>query len=127
MTGPELSSAGREARELVLGYVNFSSGPADPKLLSALDLIFNELNCAEIDPVWEPLSQSLFAGLEELTASKSAFQDTQQARAVLTCVFEHTIPAYLAFHRDLLHRFGGNGSLVDLGFRILCSQCIYPG
>ena len=40
--------------------------------------------------------------MDELSATASTYRDVSQARAVVTILREHLLPAYRAFHRDLL-------------------------
>lgn len=102
---------------VVLGYLNFSSGAFDPAVWRALNELF-----AAVEPAADAEAGGAAAGgpiverpaaagrvaallaerLETLAANESAFRDTVQARAVLDLLFSRLLPAYRAFHADLL-------------------------
>jgi hypothetical protein len=102
---------------VVLGYLNFSSGAFDPAVWRAL----NEI-CAAVEPAAaadvasaattgpiversdaaDRVAALLAERLETLAASESAFRDAGQAKAVLDLLFSRLLPAYRAFHADLL-------------------------
>jgi len=98
----------RPALEVALGYLNFSSGSPDPQFLAAINELFAE---AEGFPPyspekahggWQRVRQQLVDELQRLAGEKSAFGDCEQARAALNLVFDHVLPGYREFHRDLL-------------------------
>ena len=99
----DLEPGVRQALDKVLGYLNFSTGAADPSFLGYLNLIF-EFTAQQPGegPLWQRVSHLLTLGLETLKKTSPAFQDSDQAAAILQLVFEHTPNAYRAFHRDLL-------------------------
>lgn len=88
----------------VLGYLNFSSGATDPKVLRNLILLFSSLesqaDCGAC--AWQALGTLLQTQLRELQGTTPAFSDVQQAQIVLSLVFENLLPEYRSFHRDLL-------------------------
>ena len=93
----------RQALDKVLGYLNFSAGAADPAFLGYLNLIFEfTAQQSGTEPLWQQVGLLLTEGLETLKKTSPAFQDSEQATAILPLVFEHTPSAYQAFHRDLL-------------------------
>ena len=90
--------------EEAVGYLNFSSGASDPKFLSAISTLFAaaECNCDEGQQPAAILCDWLQRRMNELAASASAFGEVSQARAVIGLLRDHLLPAYRAFHRDLL-------------------------
>ncbi|WP_145094562.1 hypothetical protein [Anatilimnocola aggregata] len=102
MTGRE-TEAGRLALDRVLGYLNFSSGSTDPQFLASLNQLFEQVDQQALgDRSWQRLYELLQSDLQQLPGSNPAFQDVQQATAVLELTFEKLLPAYRDFHRDLL-------------------------
>ena len=92
----------QQAVEQILGYLNFSAGTTDPKLLLNLDVLWrSDASIAEI-PCWQAIGELLKGQLVELQAASSTFQDAAQASAVLHLVWDVVLPGYLEFHRDLL-------------------------
>lgn len=112
MDKPELPAEVAVAADQVLGYLNFSSGAADPRVLAA----WNELYAAlERNPnaagAREPtrhaetylrVRELLAARLAALAGTTPAFAEVTQAEAALQALFDDVLPGYLAFHRDLL-------------------------
>ncbi len=93
----------KEALEKVLGYLNFSSGTPDPKLLAHLNCLWQAQGVSTTSrPPWQVVGEILNSGLERLVAENSVFHDASQATAVLGLVWERTLPSYLEFHSDLL-------------------------
>lgn len=99
------------ALQELLGYLNFSSGAPDPKFLATLNEVFGQIEASSPDEVGgagesnalAELHRQLAQRLEELhVAGHQAFTNADQARAVLALVFDHLIPAYREYHRDLL-------------------------
>ncbi|MBP90731.1 MAG: hypothetical protein CMJ64_29140 [Planctomycetaceae bacterium] len=97
-----LCPEGKQAVERVLGYLNFSTGKPDPNLLASLDLLSASVEPDEGQSRWQAVGEALGSELRTLADSSSAFQDADQASAVHTLVWHHALPAYLAFHEDLL-------------------------
>lgn len=94
----------QQAREQVLGYLNFSSGAADPRLLASLNLIWSgsaELGEGAI-PQWQRVGVELQDDLRRLAATNPAFRDVKQAEAALRHLLDGVLPGYWAFHQDLL-------------------------
>ncbi len=90
--------------EEAVGYLNFSSGATDPKFLRAVSAIFAaiERDCDESQQPSCILCQWLERRMDELSGTASAFGDVSQARSVVRLLRDHLLPAYRAFHRDLL-------------------------
>jgi hypothetical protein len=89
-----------------IGYLNFSSGASDPKFLRAMNSLFRSVeqrlpadgNCRSVDV----LCGWFECRMGQLSTSEAAFGDVSQARAVVRLLRDHLLPAYQAFHRDLL-------------------------
>lgn len=102
MAGRE-TEAGRAALDKVLGYLNFSSGTTDPQFLAGISQLFEEIDQRTLGHQnAQRLYDQLRTELQTLAGANPAFQDTQQAQAVLQITFEKLLPAYREFHRDLL-------------------------
>jgi len=93
--------------QAMLGYLNFSEGRTDTRFQSQLNLAFRTMvERGASDPV-AALAEALqlqLAGLRESGAS--AFQQVQQAEAVLGLVFAQVLPAYRQHHVDVLGHQG---------------------
>ncbi|HEX3599591.1 MAG TPA: hypothetical protein VHU84_05575 [Lacipirellulaceae bacterium] len=90
--------------EEAVGYLNFSSGASDPKFLRTIDSLFEsiEQHCDAAQPPFETLCNWLEARMGNLSANSPTYGDVSQARSVLAILRDHLLPAYRAFHRDLL-------------------------
>ncbi|HEX5471637.1 MAG TPA: hypothetical protein VFW73_07105 [Lacipirellulaceae bacterium] len=90
--------------EETVGYLNFSSGSADSKFLRAINALFAAIE-HEGDETQQPaiiLFQWLERRMDDLSRTSTAFGDVTQARSVVELLRHHFLPAYRAFHRDLL-------------------------
>src|ERR1041385_6193187 len=85
-----------------LGYLNFSTGRPDPRFHKQLNDAYAAAARMNSAAPWEALYDWLRRDLETLRATNSAFQDAQQAAAVLPTVFTQLLPEYLQYHADLL-------------------------
>jgi hypothetical protein len=95
----------------ILGYLNFSSGASDPKFLRNLNSLWTSIEAGGASPneSWRIACDVLTKKLAELAARSPAFRDADQARSVLKLLFNEALPAYRAFHRDLLfHQSDGD-------------------
>ena len=87
----------------VLGYLNFSSGAFDPMVWRAVSDLY-----AAVEPEDEKaasascVAENLLNRLTKLESSEPAFRDSSQARAVISILFTHFLPAYAMHHADLL-------------------------
>jgi hypothetical protein len=91
--------------EHLLGYLNFSSGAADPVFLAGVDKIYRSVALSGDTPreaVWPDVLTVLRETARQFSASSDTFRDVGQALAVLDLVENAIIPGYLDFHRDLL-------------------------
>lgn len=108
----ELTHLGDDApktAEVVLGYLNFSSGVYDPHFLEGVNRLFGLVDDAmgeerptEERPTWVALGEVLGEMLATLHDTNDTFRRAEQAEAVLRLVFDHALPGYRHHHRDLL-------------------------
>ena len=106
---------------VVLGYLNFSSGGFDPAVWRAMNSLFAAVEPAVCEaaaadgPIVERpdaaagVAALLAERLEALAATEPAFRDVAQVRAVLALLFSRLLPAYRAFHGDLLEHQPAGG------------------
>ncbi|MSR56720.1 MAG: hypothetical protein EXS05_03495 [Planctomycetaceae bacterium] len=94
--GPDEETALRE----ILGYLNFSNGSPDVRFQQNFNGLASSLSVAPGSPEMAPL---LTEGLARLQRELSAFRDSEQARLVVSLVYESVLPAYRAHHADLLN------------------------
>jgi hypothetical protein len=106
MTTPLCNPAPADLTSLeeTAGYLNFSSGASDPKFLRNVNAIFRaiELRCDKKCQATAILCAWLDERLTQLAGSSPAFADVRQARDAIALLRDHVLPAYRAFHRDLL-------------------------
>ncbi|MBC8869924.1 MAG: hypothetical protein H8E44_10925 [Planctomycetes bacterium] len=98
----DLSAEDGKLLEQVLGYLNFSSGAADPRFLAGLNRVFELTEGSDDQPAWHAAIELLGQELHRLNEQSNVFKDAGQAAAVLQLLREHVLPAYLEWHRDLL-------------------------
>jgi len=104
-----MSTESRQAIEQVLGYLNFSSGTADPQLLANLNTIWRAISHSEAErgeadegATWQRVGRLLQEQLTQLRVTNATFQDVSQAEAALDRLLQGVLPGYLEFHADLL-------------------------
>src|SRR5436190_1135512 len=96
---PSLTPDEESAIKESLGYLNFSSGAGDPRFPKNLD----RLRAAFALENGQPRIRGLLGErLDSLAASSPAFENSEQARAVMALVFDEVLPAYRRHHADLL-------------------------
>jgi hypothetical protein len=103
---PSLTPEDETALKDILGYLNFSSGAADPRFqrnLDRLDRFFVP------DGGAPPIRRLLEERLTALASSVPAFQNSVQAQSVLGLVFDRVLPAYRQHHADLLFHVKADG------------------
>ena len=104
----DVRNVGQEAQptlQEMLGYLNFSSGAPDPRFQRNTNALFGliEADPAQRDRAWRVLGDLLGAQLQAAReASQPAFQQVEQAAAVIALVFDRLLPAYQQHHRELL-------------------------
>ncbi|MCL2623167.1 MAG: hypothetical protein FWD31_05805 [Planctomycetaceae bacterium] len=86
----------------ILGYLSFSAGTRDTSFLRSINELFAWLVANRQTPSRQLLHQILTQELDTLRQESDAFRSSGQANAALTLVFEKLLPAYRAFHSDLL-------------------------
>lgn len=88
----------------IAGYLNFSSGAPDAKFLRSLNAIDASMRRREMGQVAvvHVLCEWLRARLVELQRESAAFADISQAQGIVDLLEQHMLPAYRAFHKDLL-------------------------
>jgi hypothetical protein len=126
---------------VLLGYLNFSSGAFDPAVWRAMNELFAAVEPAGADeagganPDGTIVEMSAAAAgvaallrerLDALAATEGAFRDARQARAVLDLLFSRLLPAYRAFHGDLLEH-QPPGGLERPFFLMAAAQAILTG
>ncbi|MDO4628878.1 MAG: hypothetical protein Q4C70_06810 [Planctomycetia bacterium] len=99
----------REAVEIALGYLNFSSGDPATKFLAALNMM-----CARLEvekdaadnenktPAWRRLGEALWNYLKFVQPTSEVFSQDLQVRRALLFGFRYFFPQYRVWHKDLL-------------------------
>ncbi|QDS97171.1 hypothetical protein [Adhaeretor mobilis] len=111
---PQPSSKLTPVLDEVVGYLNFSSGGSDPHFLENLSTlaaaIEHELEETQLGDAQssetamvDVLKSWLTDTVTRLQADGKAFRDASQATGIIGLLFDHFLPAYREFHRDLLH------------------------
>lgn len=95
-----LSADDETALQEMLGYLNFSNGTPDPRFQRHLNQFAAWLAPAEEGPPL--LARLLEDRLLKLRGTLPAFQNCEQASAVLSLMFDKLLPAYRQYHADLL-------------------------
>jgi hypothetical protein len=92
----------RTSLQGVLGYLNFSEGRPDPRVVRQIDDAYASLTEQGVAEPWAVLHDWLRTELVALKSAGGAFQNTIQAEAVLNLAFRHVLPEYRRFHAELL-------------------------
>ncbi|MFO7904433.1 MAG: hypothetical protein ACQESR_07475 [Planctomycetota bacterium] len=100
MSSRVLGPKDRQLTDRILGYLNFSSGASDSQFLSSLNQLFSRV--AGEQPAWRLAVRALERELPRLRERSSTFSDISQAQGLLRILREELLPAYQAFHADLL-------------------------
>jgi hypothetical protein len=104
MTGSAVPNLTPPQFQEILGYLNFSSGAADPQFLANLNQLFAtvETQAAPGVSVWPLVCAKLRTRLAEVAGSLGAFRDVEQAEQVLRLACDVFPARYRQFHSDLL-------------------------
>jgi hypothetical protein len=104
MAADRLGTTQSAVPQELLGYLNFSSGTPDPQFLRNLNEVFRGIESGgnQRDQSWRAAGNLLLARLDALAGNSPAFQDVEQARAVLKLAMDEFPVRYREFHRDLL-------------------------
>jgi len=100
----------------IVGYLNFSEGPDDPRFFRAVNEAYRRFEespdgrklpphdpaAASQLPIWKRFAAWLTAELGRLQRDEPAFREAAQAAAAMRGAFDVVLPAYRAFHHDLL-------------------------
>ena len=96
----------------IVGYLNFSDGRFDPQFYRSVDAAYHHLAtqadrriaaaAGSPSPLWRQFADWLKAETARLTGSVPAFAQSTQARTVIDLAFDHVLPDYRNFHRDIL-------------------------
>ncbi len=87
----------------MVGYLNLSSGAPDSQFQRNLNHLYAELEAAPSDSAaWQGVGKWLRGAIAQLQGTSAAFAHTEQAQRVVETVWDHLLPAYRRFHRDLL-------------------------
>ncbi|MGC1272888.1 MAG: hypothetical protein WBC44_04215, partial [Planctomycetaceae bacterium] len=116
-------STDRPPAEVILGYLNFSTGRPEPSVQTAFNGLFLETK----PDSWPSVRTVLERELDRLSAGTPAFQDAGQAQEVLACVFDGLLPAYLRHHADLLFHLDPNDLLNPFFLARLCETVLVSG
>ncbi len=98
-SSPSFTEEDQQALRDILAHLNFSSGTAEPKFLAKLNQLWPALTPGAR---FDQLKTALWEQLEAVRGSSSVFHDCRQAAAVIRLTIDETLPAFFAFHRDLL-------------------------
>ncbi len=109
MARRKTSAEGEQLLDKVLGYLNFSSGAADPQFLSNLNRLFALTDSKKSDvPTYQLVGELIQSRLSDLQANSTTFENAEQATAVVDLAFHRVPTAYLEFHPDqLFHQPAG--------------------
>ncbi|HEY3394235.1 MAG TPA: hypothetical protein VGK58_16095 [Lacipirellulaceae bacterium] len=101
---PQPAAGDLSILEEVAGYLNYSSGASDAKFLRNLNALFRSIenqvptSGSAVDVLCDWLDERMV----RLSSNSPVFGDVDQARSVIRVLRQHLLPAYRAFHRDLL-------------------------
>ncbi|MBR0192573.1 MAG: hypothetical protein IJQ31_10985 [Thermoguttaceae bacterium] len=106
MNPTEWNTNEKEALEIVLGYLNFSSGDPAPKFLMGLNTICAGLDARKEEgdstPAWRRLAAALWDYLKWVQPTSDVFAQDTQVRQALLFAFLYFFPQYRVWHKDLL-------------------------
>lgn len=122
---PELPPVPDEEAALqgVLGYLNFASGKPDVRFHAQLNQLHGRLGVGH----WAELAALLRAALQRFSGSTPVFANIDQASHVLDLVFDHVVPAYRAYHADLLFQLTDRDYEVPFFLGRICEATLAQG
>lgn len=88
--------------DALLGYLNFSSGAPDPRFRHQLNRLFAMAEGAHPEGTWRAVLDALDGRLQSVAGKPGPFSDATQAAGAVEVVAKQLLPAYRAFHVDLL-------------------------
>lgn len=123
--GTDAAKTGQE----IVGYLNFSSGAADPRFLKNVNRLFELLDASadRVEPTWKALHRFLAKTVQELHGHSDAFREVEQAEAVVGLVFNKALPGYRQFHSDLLFHQSEEGLFQPLFIGRVCEAVLQQG
>ena len=123
--GTDAAKTGQE----IVGYLNFSSGAADPRFLQNVNHLFEVLDARPTASGrrGRPSTACSLETLQELRGHSEAFRQVEQAEAVLGLVFDKTLPAYRQFHSDLLFHQTDESLFQPLFIGRVCEAVLQQG
>ncbi|HEX4148573.1 MAG TPA: hypothetical protein VHY20_06285, partial [Pirellulales bacterium] len=123
-----ISQAAQTTLDESLGYLNFSSGAADPRFLKGFNELFGLAGgLSPQGKPWKALHGLLVDRLAVLWGQSPAFADTTQAEAVLALAFDHVLPAYRHYHSDLLQHQSDGALFQPFFLARVCSAVVRHG
>jgi len=106
MNPTEWNANEKEAMEVVLGFLNFSSGDPAVKFLAGLNTICAGLDARKAEgdstPAWRRLAVALWDYLKWVQPTSEVFAQDLQVRQALLFAFLYFFPQYRVWHKDLL-------------------------
>lgn len=106
MNPTEWNTTEKEALEIVLGYLNFSSGDPAAKFLVGLNTICAGLDARKEEgdstPAWRRLAAALWDYLKWVQPTSDVFSQDLQVRQALLFAFLYFFPQYRVWHKNLL-------------------------
>jgi hypothetical protein len=122
------SSEYEQALQIVLGYLNFSSGTPDSRFLLSLNRLWaTQLAAGGDRPLWQRVGDELRQAIGSLARGSSAFENTSQAADVLRLVLDEVIPGYWRFHADLLFHQTEDDVINAFFFGRVCEAVLRQG
>ena len=121
MTSYNLTDQDRSFICEILGYLNFSSGSVDVKLLRAWNELFVSFAAKGSEEIWQDVLNALRSELTFLERENSAFQNSKRCVKLLD-VMVGTLEEYRLFHVDTL--FNIKNALIYNSFFMAKLSCI---
>ena len=125
----DLEFSSDDCHRVLLGYLNFSSGQADPKFDRALDALARRHGYPDSsgEGFWTQRSEELLAALDALAVSAAAFAESLQARSAIRLAFVEFPKRYKAHHSDLLAHQNDRTLFTPLFLSKVCARILESG